>query len=149
MILEAADAVFRTSTGEAVQFWVLGTVSVVGALGMVVATKAVYSALFLAITMIVLAVMFIAQGAQFLGVVQVVVYTGAVMMLFLFVLMLVGVDSADSLTETIKGQRIAASVAGIGFGLLLIGGIGSATATSGGSGFAGLDAANEIGRAHV
>ena len=74
-------------TGEAVTFWVLGTVSVLGAIAMVAAPKAVYSAMFLASTMISLAVLYIAQDAVFLGVVQVVVYTGAVMMLFLFVLM--------------------------------------------------------------
>ena len=107
----------NTSTAEAVQFWLLGGLAVVGSIAMVAARKAVYSALFLAVTMIILAVFYIAQGAVFLGVVQVVVYTGAVMMLFLFVLMLVGVDSADSLTETIKGQRPAAVAAGVGFGL--------------------------------
>ncbi len=80
------------------------------------ATKAVYSALFLAITMINLAVLYIAQDAVFLGIVQVVVYTGAVMMLFLFVLMLIGVDTSESLVETIRGQRVAAIVAGVGFG---------------------------------
>lgn len=124
--LLAAESV-RTSTGEAIQFWVLGAVAVAGALGVVFATKAVYSAIFLATTMIVLAVFYVAQGALFLGVVQVVVYTGAVMMLFLFVLMLVGVDSSDSLKETLRGQRFAAGLIGIGFGVLLIAGIGSAT----------------------
>lgn len=62
---------------------------------MVAAPKAVYSAVFLACTMISLAVLYIAQDALFLGVVQVVVYTGAVMMLFLFVLMLIGVDLSN------------------------------------------------------
>ena len=86
------------------------------------ARKAVHSALLLAMTMVFLAIFYIAQGAVFLGVVQVVVYTGAVMMLFLFVLMLVGVDSSDSLVETLRGQRVAAVVVGVGFGLLLIAG---------------------------
>lgn len=122
-----ADELVRTSTAEAVQFWVLGVVAVVGALGVVFATKAVYSAIFLATTMIVLAVFYVAQGALLLGVVQVVVYTGAVMMLFLFVLMLIGVDSSDSLKETLRGQRVAASLVGLGFGVLLIAGIGNAT----------------------
>ncbi len=117
----------RTSTGEAVQFWVLGVVAVLGALGVVCATKAVYSALFLAMTMIILAVFYVAQGALFLGVVQVVVYTGAVMMLFLFVLMLIGVDSSDSLTETIRGQRFTAIGLGLGFGVLLIAAIANAS----------------------
>ena len=84
----------------------------VGAVGVVAAPKAVYSAIFLAVTMIILAVLYIAQDAVFLGIVQVVVYTGAVMMLFLFVLMLIGVDSAEVLVETIRGQRFAAIVRG-------------------------------------
>ena len=135
-----AEAVTRTSTGEAVLFWILGTVAVIGAVGMVMASKAVYSAMFLAMTMIVLAVFYIAQDALFLGVVQVVVYTGAVMMLFLFVLMLIGVDTAESLVETIRGQRIAAILAGLGFGVLLIAGIGSASTA-----FTGLAQANAGG----
>lgn len=107
-------------TADAVTFWVLAAVSVAGAIGVIAAPKAVYSALGLATTMIALAVMYVAQDAVFLGVVQVVVYTGAVMMLFLFVVMLIGVDSAESLTETLRGQRVAAAVAGLGFGVLLI-----------------------------
>ena len=122
-----ALAAERTSTGEAVQFWVLGTVAVLGALGVVTATKAVYSAIFLATTMIVLAVFYVAHGALFLGVVQVVVYTGAVMMLFLFVLMLIGVDSSDSLRETLRGQRTAAVLIAAGFATLLCAGIANAT----------------------
>jgi NADH-quinone oxidoreductase subunit J len=139
--LLAAEAITRTSTGEAVLFWVLGAVAVIGAVGMVMASKAVYSAIFLAMTMIVLAVFYIAQDAPFLGVVQVVVYTGAVMMLFLFVVMLIGVDTAESLVETLRGQRIAATVAGLGFGILLIAGIGTVST----AGFAGLTQANAGG----
>jgi NADH-quinone oxidoreductase subunit J len=128
-------------TAEAVAFWVLGAIALIGAIGVVAAPKAVYSALSLATTMIALAVLYVVQDAQFLGVVQVVVYTGAVMMLFLFVLMLIGVDSAQSLVETIRGQRIAAAVAGVGFGVLLIAGIGSGVT----AGFTGLDQANAGG----
>lgn len=120
----------RTPTPEAVQFWVLAAIAVAGALGVVFATKAVYSALFLATTMIVLAVFYVAQGALFLGVVQVVVYTGAVMMLFLFVLMLIGVDSSDSLIETLRGQRFATALIAIGFGVLLIAGIANAAVST-------------------
>jgi NADH-quinone oxidoreductase subunit J len=124
-----------------VLFWVLGTVAVLGAIGVVSAPKAVYSAMFLATTMIVLAVFYIAQGALFLGVVQVVVYTGAVMMLFLFVLMLIGVDSSESLVETIRGQRVAAIVVGLGFGVLVIAGVGSVSV----NGYTGLAEANAGG----
>ncbi|EST30840.1 hypothetical protein N566_21030 [Streptomycetaceae bacterium MP113-05] len=134
-------ALTATSTGEAVQFWVLGTVAVLGALGTVLMRRAVHSALCLAGTMIVLAVFYLSNGAYFLGVVQVVVYTGAVMMLFLFVLMLVGVSAADSLKETIRGQRWMAALCGLGFGVLMVGGLGNASVT----GFNGLAQANEDG----
>ncbi len=129
-----------TGTGEAVTFWILGPVAVLAALGVLAAKKAVHSALLLALTMLSLAVLYLAQDAPFLGVVQVVVYTGAVMMLFLFVLMLVGVDSADSLVETLRGQRIAAVVAALGFGGLLIFSLGDVVVTN-----EGLTTANKDG----
>ncbi len=140
-IVLAADVLSRTSTGEAVTFWVLGALALIGALGVVMAANAVYSAMFLAMTMMILAVFYMVQDALFLGVVQVVVYTGAVMMLFLFVLMLIGVDSAESLKETLRGQRVAAVVAGVGFGIVLIAGIGNVST----GGFAGLTQANAAG----
>ncbi|GGL73866.1 NADH:ubiquinone oxidoreductase subunit J [Streptomyces fumigatiscleroticus] len=118
---------YSTSTGEAFQFWVLGTVAVIGALCTVFMKKAVHSALCLAGTMIILAVFYLANGAYFLGVVQIVVYTGAIMMLFLFVVMLVGVTAADSLKETIKGQRWLALLCGLGFGVLLVAGVANAS----------------------
>lgn len=107
-------------TGEEWAFWIVAVPAVLFALGVVLASKAVYSALCLAATMILLAIAYIAQGATFLGVVQIVVYTGAVMMLFLFVVMLVGVDSSDSLLETLRGHRVAAAVAGLALGMLLV-----------------------------
>ncbi len=141
VILLAEVGGTHTSTPEAAMFWILGTVAVLGAIGVVAAPKAVYSAVFLACTMIALAVLYIAQDALFLGVVQVVVYTGAVMMLFLFVLMLIGVDLSESFTETLRGQRLAALAAGTGFGILLIAGIGSVSV----HGFTGLTQANSGG----
>jgi NADH-quinone oxidoreductase subunit J len=114
-------------TPEAVMFWVLAPVAVLAALGMLLVKKAVHSALLLAWVMITLAIFYIAQDAVFLGIVQIVVYTGAVMMLFLFILMLVGVDSSDSLTETIRGLRPIAITAAIGFGGLLTSLIGRAS----------------------
>ncbi|WP_328402382.1 NADH-quinone oxidoreductase subunit J [Nocardia sp. NBC_00403] len=147
-LILAAEPLTRASTGEAVSFWILAPLAVIGALGMVFAPKAVHSAMCLASTMIALAVMYIAQDALFLGVVQIVVYTGAVMMLFLFVLMLVGVDSAESLRETIRGQRLSAAAVGLGFGLLLISGIASGIRNSGitypATGFAGRDVIGEL-----
>ncbi|WAX78547.1 NADH-quinone oxidoreductase subunit J [Streptomyces sp. KMM 9044] len=134
-------AAYSTSTGEAVQFWILGTVAVIGALCTILMRRAVHSALCLAGTMIILAVFYLANGAYFLGVVQIIVYTGAIMMLFLFVVMLVGVTAADSLKETIKGQRWLALLCGLGFGILLVGGIGNAALTE----FNGIGQANANG----
>ncbi|MEU9887189.1 NADH-quinone oxidoreductase subunit J [Sphaerisporangium sp. NPDC051017] len=112
--------------GETITFWVLAVVSVAAAFGLVFSRKAVYSALMLGVVMLSLAVLYAVQDAPFLAVVQIIVYTGAVMMLFLFVLMLVGVDSSDSLVETIKGQRFWAIIAGLGFAVLIAVGIGNA-----------------------
>ena len=128
-------------TAEAIAFWVLGTISVAGAIGVVAAPKAVYSAIALATTMIALAILYVTQEAPILGVEQNVVNTGEVMMLYQFVLMLIGVDSTQSLVETIRGQRVAAILAGLGFGVLLIAGIGSAKT----AGFTGLTDANRDG----
>ena len=115
--------------GESVVFWVSGTFAVLGALGMVVSKKAVHSALWVAFTMINIAVLYFALEAPFLGTTQIIVYTGAVMMLFLFVLMIVGVDSSDSLLETIKGQRLLAGLFALTFGGVLISSIASTLAS--------------------
>ena len=113
-VLKLAEVVNETSISfEPFVFWLCGGLAVLGAVGMLISHKAVHSALWVALTMINLAVLYVLQSAPFLGVAQVVVYTGAVMMLFLFVLMIVGVDAADSLIETIKGQRRVAILAGV------------------------------------
>ena len=111
-------------TGSTIVFWALAPLTVLAAVGMLVVKKAVHSAILLAFVMIALAVFYIMQEAPFLGIVQIVVYTGAVMMLFLFILMLVGVDSSDSLVENIKGLRpisIAVSAAMVALLISLIG----------------------------
>jgi NADH-quinone oxidoreductase subunit J len=110
-----------------IAFWVLSPIMVVCALGMVFARKAVHSAMLLAVVMVSLAVLYAALDAPFLFAVQIIVYTGAVLMLFLFVLMLVGVDSSDSLVETLRGQRAAASLFGVVFAVLVIVGITQTT----------------------
>ena len=81
---------------------------------MILVRQAVHCALMLAVVMLSLAVMYAMQGAPFLAFVQVIVYTGAVLMLFLFVVMLIGVTSAESLVETIRGQRLWAGLGGLG-----------------------------------
>ncbi len=115
-----------TTTGEAILFWVLAVVMVLAACGLLFARKAVHAALSLVVVMIGLAFLYVAQDASFLGVVQVVVYTGAVMMLFLFVLMLVGVDASDTRTESLRGQRVLAVLGGLGLVVVLVGVLGRA-----------------------
>ncbi len=101
-------------------FWILAPIMVVAALGILFVRKAVHAALLLAVVMISLAVLYAVLEAPFLFAVQIIVYTGAILMLFLFVLMLVGVDASDSVVETIKGQRIMATVLGLVFGAVLV-----------------------------
>jgi NADH-quinone oxidoreductase subunit J len=115
VLLAASEA----SVGQAWTFWLLAPLAVIGALGMVLARNAVHSALWLVLVMLALGVLYVVQQAPFLGLVQVVVYTGAVMMLFLFVLMLIGRDAADSIIELLRGQRVAAVLLGLGLAALL------------------------------
>ena len=110
-------------------FWLLAPIMVLAALVMVFAKKPVHSALSLAVVMICLAVQYASQEAPFLFVVQIIVYTGAILMLFLFVVMLVGVDSTDSLKETFKGHKVAAMIAALAFVVLLILAVGNAVTT--------------------
>ena len=109
----------EVSLGETVTFWILGPLALAGALGMIFARNAVHSALWLALTMLNLGALYVVQQAPFLGFVQIIVYTGAVMMLFLFVLMLIGRDSPDAVAEVLRGQRLAAAVLGVGLAGLL------------------------------
>ena len=129
-------------TGESVLFWVLAPLAVAAAIAMLFMKKAVHSAILLAWVMITLAIFYIALEAPFLGIVQIVVYTGAVMMLFLFILMLVGVDSSDSLVEKIKGIRTVAIFTVLGF----VGALTSLIArTDNGRPAVGLEEANSAG----
>ncbi len=107
------------STTQQITFWLLAVVSVTAALGMILVPKAVYCAVLLAVVMLSLAVLYALQNAPFLAFVQVIVYTGAVLMLFLFVMMIVGITAADSIVETIRGQRVFAALAGIALLVLL------------------------------
>jgi NADH-quinone oxidoreductase subunit J len=105
--------------GEAVAFWILGPVCLAGAMGTVLLRNAIHSALSLVATMFSLGAFYLIEQGPFLGLVQIIVYTGAIMVLFLFVLMLVGRDSTDSIVETLRGQRLAAAFFGLGFALLV------------------------------
>jgi NADH-quinone oxidoreductase subunit J len=119
MIL-AVTAVSVGAHWQLAAFWVLAVIAVLAAVGMILTRRAVHCAVLLAIVMLILAAMYAMQGAPFLAFVQVIVYTGAVLMLFLFVLMIVGITAADSVIETLRGQRMWAGLAGIGLLALLI-----------------------------
>jgi len=124
-----------------IAFWVLAPVMVLSALGLLFARKAVHAALLLAVVMISLAVLYAVLDAPFLFAVQIIVYTGAILMLFLFVLMLVGVDASDSIVETIRGHRIWSILVGLAFGITLTVGIAQVSFGA----VIGLDKANEDG----
>ncbi len=109
-----------TGTGEAVMFWIVAPLMVLGALGLIFSKRAVYAALSLVFTMIMFGVLYLAHRADFLGLVQIFVYTGAVMMLFIFVVMIVGVDASDSLIDTLRGHRWISIALGLGLGALMI-----------------------------
>lgn len=100
---------------ESALFWVLAPIAVLGSLGLLFLRKAVHAAMSTALVMITLGVFYIAQQAEFVGIIQIFVYSGAVMMLFLFVVMLVGVDASDSHVETLPGQRLFAYLFGLVF----------------------------------
>ncbi len=100
--------------GDWIVFWVTAPISIAAAGAMVLARNAVHAALFLIVNFFTLAVFFLVLGSPFLFVVQIIVYAGAIMVLFLFVIMLLGVDRQESLIERIKGQRLLALLLGVG-----------------------------------
>jgi NADH-quinone oxidoreductase subunit J len=122
-------------------FWILAPVMVLAALGILFVHKAVHAAILLAVVMLSLAVLYGSLDAPFLFAVQIIVYTGAILMLFLFVVMLVGVDASDSLVETIRGQRALAVIGGLLLGVLLVTGVSQMALGT----VVGLDAVNTDG----
>jgi len=99
---------------DTVVFWIVAPISVASAIAMVLARRAVHAALFLIANLFTLAVLFLVLGSEFLFVVQIIVYAGAIMVLFLFVIMLLGVDQEVSLREQLQGQRVLAALLGLG-----------------------------------
>jgi NADH-quinone oxidoreductase subunit J len=127
-----------------VVFWVFAPLSVATAIGMIVVRNAVHAALFLVVNFFTIAVMFLLLDAPFLFAVQIVVYAGAIMVLFLFVIMLLGVDRGDEAGERLFGQRTTAVILAVAIVAEL------ATAIRAGIGFAtrapeGFEAANPGG----
>ena len=140
----------------AVLFFLFGALALVGALGVVLSRNPVHSALWLVSTLVSVAVLFLIQDAELLAAVQVIVYAGAIVVLFLFVIMLLGVDRRESLAETLPFQRPIAVALGLMVlaEILLLAGhtwaTGAKTASgvpiSGGSGAGGGELGNNINR---
>lgn len=126
-MITAVDTALEISSGETAVFWILAPLSVIAALGLLFARKSVHAALCMVAVMLVAGVFYVVNEAPFLGIIQIVVYSGAVMMLFLFVVMLVGIDASDSLIETIKGQRLATIVVSLALLVFLTVTIGGVT----------------------
>src|SRR5918995_5124279 len=114
-----------------VVFWVFAPISIGSAIAMLLQRNAVHAALFLVVNFFTIAVFYLVLGASFLFAVQIIVYAGAIMVLFLFVIMLLGVDREESLLERLKGQRVVAIALGVGIAVELFfairAGVGFAT----------------------
>jgi NADH-quinone oxidoreductase subunit J len=131
-----------------VVFWVFAPISIASAIGMLLMRNAIHAALFLVVNFFCLAVFYLILDAPFLFAVQIIVYAGAIMVLFLFVIMLLGVDRGDDLRERLVAQRPLAIALGVGFVVEIFvavrAGIGFATKAP-----AGFDAVNEPGNAQA
>jgi NADH-quinone oxidoreductase subunit J len=129
-------------------FWVFAPISVASAIGMVVMRNAVHAALFLVVNFFTIAVMYLLLDAPFLFAVQIIVYTGAIMVLFLFVVMLLGVDRGEPKHEPLFAPRAIAAVLAVGIiaeiGVAVRAGIGFATRAPD-----GFDAVNDGGNAQA
>ena len=108
-----------------VVFYIAALCSIAGAIGVVVSPNPIHSAMFLVMTLMSFAVHYVLLGADLAAAVQVIVYASAIVILFLFVIMLLGVDDHETLDEPLIGQRVIASFVSILFALtlLFVGGI--------------------------
>jgi NADH-quinone oxidoreductase subunit J len=109
-----ANLVAAATIPDALTFAIAAVICVVGAFGVVLMRNPVHAALSLVMTLFGIAVLFVEEDAQFLAAVQVIVYTGAIVVLFLFVIMLLGVDRKEKvLADVFKGQRLIAMLLGL------------------------------------
>lgn len=108
-----------TGTGEAVAFWIVAILMVIGALGLVFLRRTVFAALCMVFVMVLQGVLYLTMRADFVGLAQIFVYTGAVMMMFLFVVMIVGVDASEAPSDTLPGQKWIALVLGAGLAIIM------------------------------
>jgi NADH-quinone oxidoreductase subunit J len=136
------------SSADLIVFWIFAPIALGSAIAMLLQRNAVHAALFLILNFFCLAVFYLVLGAELLFAVQIVVYAGAIMVLFLFVIMLLGVDRDVPTIETIRGQRPLAVALGVGIAVEI------ATAVHAGIGFSrrapgGFDTLNRGGNPHA
>src|ERR1700684_1328788 len=116
---------------DRITFGIGATIIILGAIGVVISRNPVHSALMLVMTLFGVAVLFVEQGANFLAAVQVIVYAGAIVVLFLFVIMFLGVARQENLgDEPLRFQRpLAAALVILGLAGVLFLGFGAHWAT--------------------
>jgi NADH-quinone oxidoreductase subunit J len=102
-------------SADLILFWVFAPISVASGIAMLMMRNAIHAALFLIVNFFCLAIFYLILDAPFLFAVQIIVYAGAIMVLFLFVIMLLGVDRTEDLRERLAGQRWLAIALGVGF----------------------------------
>ena len=117
------------STGEAILFGCVAVFMIACALGVLFFKKAVHCAICMVGVMLGLAVLYLMHGAAFLGTVQVVVYTGAIMVLFLFVIMMIGLGASDNYAQQSRGRIITSVLIALGLAAVVIGAVARSSAT--------------------
>jgi NADH-quinone oxidoreductase subunit J len=123
---------------ETIVFIIFAAIALAGAVSMVMASNPVYSAMGLLAAMFAIAVLYVTLDAHFIAAVQVIIYAGAVMTLFLFVIMLIGVDKPDAYGKQVPAQRLMTAVVALGlFGSLAL--AGRAAWITGTSAFGSVD----------
>jgi NADH-quinone oxidoreductase subunit J len=112
LLAQAAETATSSATSEAILFWVFAVIGIGAGIAMITMRNIVHAALMLVVNFLSIAALYLALQSSFLGIVQVIVYAGAIMVLFLFVIMLLGVDRDDLLRETRAWHRVGAVVMG-------------------------------------
>jgi NADH-quinone oxidoreductase subunit J len=129
LLAQAAEGTAGANTAEVVLFWVFAALAVGAAIAVITLRNIVHGALMLVLNLLAIAGMYLTLESSFLGIIQVLVYAGAIMVLFLFVIMLLGIDRDDLLAETRVVTRVAAVLGGtVLAGALLFAVVGTYTA---------------------
>ncbi|MFP4635596.1 MAG: NADH-quinone oxidoreductase subunit J [Nitriliruptoraceae bacterium] len=129
-LLAQAAQVTAGSTAQAIVFWVFAVLALGSALAVISMRNVVHGALMLVVNLLAIAGLFLTLRSPFLSIIQVLVYGGAIMVLFLFVIMLLGVDNDDLLAASVRGRALAVVGGAVLAGALLVAFVGPYTAAS-------------------